>query len=300
MKKLIFIGLIVSLSSLLPACNLNSIGGQQKRLEEIEKVANQIDTPTIERSNLEAAQAAEKSGNLMRAEYYYGQLLEAKPDNVKYIFAYSEISRKAGKCDSALKGYEKILAIQPNDIDALEGKGLCLLGQSKNQQAADIFTRILAADPTRWKSLNAAGLIFASDKKFNEATQYFNAASEHSDKNPAVLNNQGLAKALTGNFKDGIKILEEALIKADDNSAQKRNVALNLALVYGISGNMDLAEKTARPFLTEPQLYNNMGVYAELAKDKELSKTYLNKALQGTQVYYERAWENLERVKAGK
>lgn len=301
MKKPLILALTLLIPALLTSCTIDSTkSSQEKRLEELESVANQVDTPTIERTNLEYAKAAVQSGNLIKAEYYYSQLLESKPDSTEYLFDYSEVLRKSGKCPLAMKGYDKVLAIKPNDIDTLEGKGLCLLASSKNPQAADIFTQILAADPTRWKSLNAAGLIFASDKKFTEASQYFNAAAKYSNDNPAVLNNQGLAKALTGNFKDGIKILEDALIKTDDSSNQKRSIALNLALIYGISGNMDLAEKTARPYLTEPQLYNNMGVYAELAKDKELAKTYLNKALQDTPVYYDRAWDNLERVKAEK
>ena len=297
MKKL----LIFAASLTLSACNL---GGQPQtkaeRVQELNEAAKEVMTPTIESTQLESAKAAEKIGSLVKAEYYYNQLVEAKPNNLEYQFHYSEILRKAGKCDVAMKGYEKILLNKANDVDAMEGKALCLLASSKNTQAADIFSKILAADPKRWKSLNGAGLIFAADKKFNEAAQYFNAAAEASGNNPAVMNNQGLAKALTGNFKDGISILSDAMQRSEDNTGQKRSIALNLALVYGISGDMDSAEKAARPYLTEPQLYNNLGVYAELGKDKELSKTYLNKALQGTQVYYERAWENLERVKSEK
>jgi Flp pilus assembly protein TadD len=59
---------------------------------------------------------------------------------------------------------------------------------------------------------------------------------------------------------------------------------------------MDMAEDVAKPHLTKPQLYNNLGIYAELNKDKDLAKTYINKALTNTPVYYDRAWENLERL----
>jgi Flp pilus assembly protein TadD len=297
MKKL----LIITAFFALPGCQiLSEQVSKDQRLQELNEAAEDVDTLTIESSHLQSAKAAEKMGSLVKAEYYYSQLVDTKPNNLDYQFSYAEVLRKAGKCEAATKGYDKVLAGKPNNVDAMEGKALCLLAGGKNPQAADIFAKILADEPNRWKSLNGAGLIFAGDKKFNEASQYFSAAAEASGDNPAVLNNQGLAKALTGNFKDGIKILEGALIKSEDNTGQKRNIALNLALVYGIAGNMDAAEKTARPHLTEPQLYNNLGVYAELGKDKELAKTYLNKALQGTAVYYERAWDNLERVKSGK
>ena len=294
MRKLLIIPAFLALTGCTVLAEQQT---KDQRLQELNEAVNEVNAPSIEGTQLESAQAAEKLGSLVKAEYYYNQLVEAKPNNLNYHFHYAEILRKAGRCEQALKSYEKILAAKPADTDAQEGKALCLLANGKNPQAADIFAKILAADPNRWKSLNGAGLIFAGDKKFNEASQYFNAAAEASSGNPAVMNNQGLAKALTGNFKDGIKILEDVLQRTEDNTAQKRSIALNLALVYGISGNIDAAERAARPYLTEPQLYNNLGVYAELAKDRELAKTYLNKALQGAPVYYERAWENLERVK---
>ncbi len=301
MRKLLAITGFLATSFGLSACAISGEeASKDKRLQELNEAANEVNTPTIESTQLESAEAAEKVGSLVKAEYYYSQLVEARPNNLDYQFRYAEILRKAGKCEQAMKGYEKIIAAKPGDMNALEGKALCLLAVGKNPQAADIFSQILVAEPNRWKSLNGAGLIFAGDKKFNEAAQYFNAASDASDGNPAVMNNQGLAKALTGNFKDGIKILEKAMLKSENNTGQKRNIALNLALVYGISGDEDMAERTARPYLTEPQLYNNLGVYAELAKDRDLAKTYLNKALQGAPIYYERAWENLERVNSEK
>lgn len=291
---------ILLIFTLIAGCSLVSEDAKHKRVQDINEIAAEINTPTIATTLLDSAQEAEKAGNLPKAEQYYSQLIERDPDNKKYRFMHAEILRKSGKCEKALIKYESLLVNDANNLDVLEGKGLCLLTASKNQQASDIFAKILAAEPNRWKSLNAAGLIFATDKKFSEAGQYFEAAAKASENEPAVLNNHGLTKALMGNFKDAISTLQDASARAKKAGTQKRSIDLNLALIYGISGNLDMAEKTARPHLTDPQLFNNMGVYAELAKDKELAKTYLNKAMKETPVYYERAWENLERVKSGK
>lgn len=285
---------------LISGCSLISEQAQDQRRQDIEEIAAEIESPSVERSLLESAKDAENSGNFGKAEQFYKQLIDRNPNKFEYKFHHAEISRKAGKCDAAISRYDSLLQAQPNNIDVMEGKGLCLLATGKNSKASEVFSKILAAEPNRWKSLNAAGLIFATDKKFNEANQYFDAAVAASNNEPAVLNNQALTKALMGNFKDASKILDKAASESKAGSPQRRSIDLNRALIYGISGNLDSAEKAARPHLTEAQLFNNMGVYAELAKDKELAKTYLNKAMQETPVYYDRAWENLQRIKSGK
>jgi Flp pilus assembly protein TadD len=99
-----------------------------------------------------------------------------------------------------------------------------------------------------------------------------------------------------GNYAGAIEILQQASRNSEDVPEQKRRVDLNLALVYGISGDFDTAKAVAAPHLTEPQLYNNLGIYSELARQPELARTYLSKALDSTTIYYDKAWENLENL----
>ena len=273
---------------------------QTDRKTELEKDLESIKPPSIEGTLEESAQNAEKKGDLAKMAYFYEQLVNKNPKNKTYKYKYAESARKLGNCQLALGIYKELLAEEPKNLDYMESKGLCLLANTEFKDAADIFTAVINADDTRWKSINGAGLIFALNKKYKEANEYLDLAAKISGNNPSVLNNQALIKAIIGNYSDSIKILELASAKASNDESQKRQIDLNLALVYGISGRLDDAEDTARPHLTEPQLYNNMGIYAELHKDKDLAKTYLNKALSGTPIYYDRAWENLERVEKGR
>jgi hypothetical protein len=64
-------------------------------------------------------------------------------------------------------------------------------------------------------------------------------------------------------------------------------------------GNMSAAQRIAEKHLPAGALENNLGFYAHLANDQELAKSYLNMALTGTPVYYERAWKNLDIVAKG-
>jgi Flp pilus assembly protein TadD len=111
-----------------------------------------------------------------------------------------------------------------------------------------------------------------------------------------VLNNVGLTLAIDKQYDKAIVALQKGVALAPQEGDEKKRLALNLALVYGITGNMAAAEETAKPYLTPAGLDNNMGYYAHLAKDDELAKTYLNMALTKSPVYYQRAWDNLDTV----
>lgn len=267
--------------------------------KELDKALNNVDVPTMEGTMNTAGTEALNAGDSLKAEYYFEQLVKKYPNNASYKLKYAEALRRRGACKEALTLYEDALTKNPSEIDAREGKALCLVTLGEFQKAGPILTDIINSDSTRWKSINAAGLIFAINNKLAEANQYLALAADVSNQNPTVLNNQGLVRALTGNVDDAIRILKQASIRAGESTAQKRSIDLNLAMVYGISKNLDMAEATAKPWLTTPQLYNNMGIYAELGKDQDLARTYLNKALMGTAVYYDRAWENLERLDSG-
>ena len=292
MKKTALI-LLISLS----ACALaGEKPSHEKREKELEDALNVVDVPTIEKTLLNSGNEALESGDLIKAEYNYNQLAAKDDKNPLYKFKYAEVARRLGKCDTANTLYEELLKAEPQNLDYQEGKALCLVSQTEFQKAGPLLTDIIAKDKTRWKSINAAGLVFASNKKYDEANQYFDAAAEASNNNPSVMNNQGLVRALIGNNTDAIRILGDAALKANNSAAQKRQINLNLAMIYGAANKMDLAEETAKPYLTQVQLYNNMGIYASLAKNKELARTFFDKALMQTPVYYDRAWTNLESI----
>ncbi len=297
MKKLILPACLIVLAScsLLPAKH-----SSEDNKKELDAALKSVDVPTMENTLYDSGVAALNAGDSLKAEYYFNQLIKKAPDNPTYKYKYAEALRRRGACNDALPLYDDVLKAKPGDTDAREGQALCLVSIGEFQKAGPILTDIIRTDSTRWKSINAAGQIFAANNKLDEANQYFTLAADVSNHNPTVLNNQALVKALTGNNEDAIRILREASLRAGEGTAQKRNIDLNLAIVYGISKNIDMAEATAKPWLTTPQLYNNMGIYAELGKNPELARTFLDKALMGTSVYYDRAWENLERLDASR
>lgn len=270
---------------------------QQAKMDALLKEAEGPNVPSMESSLLQSAKAATDKGEHVRAAQFYRQLAEKNPT---YMADYGEAIRRAGQSKQAIVVFDQALAKDPQNLNAKEGKALALMNEGDFNKAAALFGEVMAADASRWRTINALGIILALNKRVPDSIEYFRAALKLNPSNPSILNNVGLALAINEDFPGAIKALEEASRQATGQPRQKKQVDLNLSLVYGLSGNLNMAERIARPHLSSAELNNNMGMFAAYANDKELAKSYLNKALAASPTYYEKAWENLESVQAGK
>lgn len=289
MKKLIALSCLLILS----ACQGN--GG----LQAIDNRAflNSLDgpkVPTIEGTQQQSARSFEKAGDFKSAVQIYQQLLERKPDDKELMFAMAEAQRRLGDNEKAITFYDGALQKDPAMVSAKEGKALALLSKGDFETPIPIFEDVLKTDPKRWKSLNGMGILFATRNMQPEAQQYFREALKQSPSNISVMNNLGLSQALDRNTNAAIETLAKASALTPTESPEHKRVDLNLALVYAIAGKLENAKSVASQYFSGATLNNNMGLYAHLAKDDQLSKAYLNMALSQSKTFYDRAWENLQ------
>ncbi len=259
----------------------------------LEKIAGpKVDS--VERTMLNSAKNATERGDYNRALQLYKQLLDKYPEKIEYMLATADILRRIGQADEAIRYFDKVLEEDENNIVALEGKGLSVMAKGDETEASKLFSRVMKRDSKRWRTLNAIGILFTLKHMVDEAMAYYEEALDYSKNNVSVLNNIGLSLLINKEYDKAIDILKKAQLKAVADSPQKKQVELNLALAYGLAGQLDEAEEVASRHLSEAALYNNMGLYAQLAENPEVARSYLNMALMNSPVYYERAWNNLE------
>ncbi len=273
------------------ACSMEP---RENRQFDVEAEFAKLDTPnvgSVEQSLLRGAQDAEKKGDHPRSVSLYTQLHDRDNTNPTYQFGLAESLRRVGENEAAIEMYDSLLEQRPNDLDAMEGKALAIMAMGDTEQASRQFKTVLERDATRWRTLNALGILFTVKNMTTEALAYFNEALKHSLNNPSVMNNIGLVRAGRGEEREAIATLRQAAKQANGN--QRRHIEMNLALVHGIQGDIEAAKRVAEPHLTEASLTHNLGLYAHLANNDELAKSYLNMALTNSSVYYERAWKNL-------
>ena len=250
----------------------------------------------MEASLLKNAKLMEKNGEYSKAMQLYKQLVEMEDENDDYLLALATNLRRTGEIENAAAAYELLLERDADNLDALEGKGLLYLYEGDFDKAGKTLTTVHQKDQTRWRTLNGLGILFVERGMYNEAVAYFKEAITHSERNVTVLNNVGLTHAINDSPEKAIAAFGRAVDLAPAKSPIKRSVELNLAMVMGIYGDMDVAEKLLKEHLPEHAVANNMGLFAYLAKEEKLAKSYLNMALSSSPYHYQRAWENLAAI----
>ena len=210
------------------------------------------------------------------------------------MFIYAESLRLSNDVNEAIEIYDKIININSDYLQAIEGKALCFVSQGDFSAAAVLLNKVLAADATKWRTINALGVIYALKGELAEAVEYYELAMQVSENNPVIANNLGLSLAFSGLHDEGKKVIEESLSNVLQHETEKfKKIEYNLALIYGMAGDMDTSADILRKYLAESEILNNLGFYAKLSKDKELAKSYLSEALAKSPVHYEKAWNNL-------
>ncbi len=290
----------VVLVTLLTACGA---APSEQSSETASGILDKLKGPTltgVDDTLLSSARESEAAGNYKRAAGFYQQVLDKSPEDAGTKLALATALRRSGQCNNALPHFEQLIGKDGGNAEALEGKGLCLMAIGESKEAADTFTKALAIDPRRWRSLNAVGIMFAGKGRTEEAIAYFERAQEVDASQMAVMNNLALAYMLDKRYAQAIETFQRAQKRLPAKSPELVRIDLNLALAYALNGDMENAQRTAAPHLTEAELYNNMGFYAKMAKDETMARDYLNMALSKSTTFYKRAWANLETVPKGR
>jgi tetratricopeptide (TPR) repeat protein len=77
------------------------------------------------------------------------------------------------KYDEAIQNYDKILGIDPNNVDALYNKALVFYDQQKYDEAIQYLDKVLAIDPNDVDALNGKGAIFYDQQKYDQSSQNY-------------------------------------------------------------------------------------------------------------------------------
>jgi Flp pilus assembly protein TadD len=280
------------LSGCVGGMPLNS--NKEDLLAELSKEGPEVEG--VEDTLVKGAAEMEARGEYDKSTAIYQQLVSMKPNNLDYTLNFAAGLRRIGKLDDAETMYDEVLKKHPKNIDAKEGKALVMLGLGEYEAAGEALTKVYEKDKTRWRSINGLAILLVQRNMPKDAIAYFKEALKQSKNSVAVMNNLGLTYAIDGDYGNARRTFERAIARTDAKSPMRRNLELNLALVMGINGDMEMAEKLLTDNLPPAAVSNNLGLYAYLANDEKLAKGYLNTALSQSPYHYERAWENLTTI----
>ncbi|MBF0195473.1 MAG: tetratricopeptide repeat protein [Magnetococcales bacterium] len=167
---------------------------------------------------------------------------------------------QAGKLDEAIQWYEKVLEIQPNNINALCNIGAVLQNQGKLNEAIKKYKKSIAINPDFVGGYNNLAFALQQQEKFDEAIIHYQKA---------ILLEPSYAAAhynLANTLKDQNR-LDEAVIsykRAITIEPEHFEAYRNLGLVYSMQGELaDAVASYKKAIAINPKFseaYSNLGI----------------------------------------
>lgn len=191
---------------------------------------------------------------------YWGGIYEQDPQNAEAAAKYARSLRHLGSLQQALIVLQQAVQRHPNDVALLAEYGKTLATSGKPDQAVALLAKAGALDPTDWTILSAEGVALDEMGEHARAKEKYAAALRLAPAHPTVLTNLGLSYALSGNLVDA----EVTLRRAVSNPASGVHARQNLALVLGLKGDFEEAERLARADLPPSLATNNISYLRSL------------------------------------
>ena len=204
--------------------------------------------------------AAETSGD---AVGYWGARYKRTPKSKKVGLNYAAALRKRGRNAQALAVMRKQVAYHPKDRQVLAAYGKALASAGQLQKALKVVRRAQADDQPDWKLFSAEGAINDQLGRPTQARASYKQALKIKPNEASVLSNMGMSHLLTGDLKTSERYLRRAL-KGKSSSTTRQN----LALVVGLQGRFQEAEKIAAADLSPAQAQANVRFLRKMLKQQ--------------------------------
>jgi Flp pilus assembly protein TadD len=206
----------------------------------------------------QAAVATEAEGDYAAAANHYRNLVDRRPDDLEAILGLARNLRYSGHAKTAVEVLDASAATFGDAPTFVVERGKANLASGNVNEAINWLANARAKDEKNWEIHAALGIAYDLTEAFAKARESYDRALQLSKDNPVVLNNMAISAALAGDVERAIATLENAP-PAARRSAQVRQ---NLALFYGIKGDMDKAEALAKMDLDEASVRNNLAVFS--------------------------------------
>jgi len=207
-----------------------SIGGLNKPVEEM----------SVQELNYAAAQLGK----------HYDRNPNSKPIGVKY----ASVLRSTGRNEQALAVMQQVVIKHPEDNYVLSEYGKALAATGNFKKALKVIQRAQRPDRPDWRLFSAQGAILDQLDQSKAARIQYRKALDIVPNEPSVLSNMGMSYVLTGDLRGAETFLRRAIQHPRADS----RVRQNLALVVGLQGNFEEAEKIARGELDQAAAEENI------------------------------------------
>ncbi|MEZ5825166.1 MAG: tetratricopeptide repeat protein [Geminicoccaceae bacterium] len=209
---------------------------------------------------LRMAENAEASGDLPTAAALLDHAASRQPKNVAVLRSLGRVMQQLDRPQEAIDAYGAALAVDPDDPETAVGYAKAMIAIGRPEAAAAHIEPLLGKYPDDLAILNMAGVVFDMQAQHGRAIELYRRGLYFEPTSVLLQNNLGLSLALSGDAEGAIGVLEP-LASGPDSSPRIRQ---NLALAYGIKGDVVAAQKLASLDLDSEAVANNLAYYSGL------------------------------------
>ncbi|HUZ13270.1 MAG TPA: tetratricopeptide repeat protein [Caulobacteraceae bacterium] len=212
----------------------------------------QTATASVKATPQERAEA-DRLDPLARATFWAKQF-DIDPRDAEAGVKLAAALRELGRYDQAQSAAEQVLVVQPDNLDALLESARARVAQGQGFYAIEPARRAEALAPRDWRPVALLAVALEQSDRDDEALAAHLKALSLAPDNAATLSNLGLFYATHGEPARAEPLLRQAA-SAPGATAQERQ---NLALVLGMEGRFDAAERLERQDLPPDVVASNL------------------------------------------
>jgi Flp pilus assembly protein TadD len=188
------------------------------------------------------------------------QAYRANPSDPEVAMRHARALRVIGQRAQASAVLEQAALRHPKHHALLGAYGKALADSGNYAQALDVLERAHSPDQPDWHILSAQGAVLDQLGRHEEARQHYESALRLMPEEPTVLSNLGLSYALS---KD-LGRAETTLRRAAAAGGADAKVRQNLALVVGLQGRFEEAERIAQADLPADEAAANVAYLRQM------------------------------------
>lgn len=182
------------------------------------------------------------------------------PTDKRAGITYATLLRMTGKDDQALAVVRKLVIHHPEDNQILTAYAKALAATGNLKQALGAIEKAQRPEQPDWQLLSAKGAILDQLNRSDEARIQYREALDIVPNEPTVLSNLGMSYVLSNDLPAAETYLRKAIAHPGADS----RVRQNLALVIGLQGRFDEAEKIAAAELPENEAKANISYLRDM------------------------------------
>ncbi len=238
------------------------------------------------------AARALSAGDINRALFFYVRALQFDSRDSGLLTEIGKIHHAQNRPDMAVRAFTLALQIEPDNLAALEGRGLIFLANDRDAPAEADLRRAVAISPRAWRAHNGLGILADQRGDHLVAAAHYDSALDIVPESAILLNNRGYSSFLAGDYRSATSDLHMAAGRYGYKRAW-----LNLGAVYAHEGRYIPAVDMYLKVLSEAETYNRVAKAAMANNDYEIAQQFLEQALYESPTYFPAAEENLSQLR---